>query len=392
MMKVCVATTAFPRWEGDGEGVFIWEAVRAIAKQGIEVTVVAMHTPGAPSVESREGITILRPPYWHPTQHELLRKDPGGLPITWRRYRLTRLQLPLFLLRHSMTIARVARESDLIHAHWTLSASAALIGQWYHHKPILATVQGSDIFQVPRLPLGQWFTKQTLTRSYHITALSNALKEQLLSMGIDDSKITIIPNGVNTSTFTPLPPRQRENIILFVGSLIQRKGANFLLKAMSLLAPSFPHYRLVIVGDGPQRITLQQLAGRLGIDHRVTFTGRLPQDQVKKWMRRAKVFVLPSTEEGMGVVLIEALASGTPVVASKVGGIPDVVTSDVGILVPPKNGQALADALRGILQNPSDWDKMSHRARQRAVEIYDWGQVSRRFVSLYHSILDDAYD
>ena len=161
---------------------------------------------------------------------------------------------------------------------------------------------------------------------------------------------------------------------------------------MSLLAPSFPHYRLVIVGDGPQRITLQQLAGRLGIEHRVTFTGRLPQHQVKKWMRRAKVFVLPSTEEGMGVVLIEALASGTPVVASKVGGIPDVVTSDVGILVPPKNSQALANALRGILQNPSDWDKMSHRARQRAVELYDWGQVSRRFVSLYHSILDNAYD
>ena len=390
MMKVCIATTAFPRWEGDGEGVFIWEAVRAIAKHGIKVTVVAMHTPDAPSIESREGITILRPPYWYPPRYELLRKDPGGLPITWRRYRLTRLQLPVFLLRHSMVIAKAARGSDIIHAHWTLSASAALMSRWYHHKPILTTVQGSDIFQIPRLPLGRWFTKQTLTRSYHITALSNALKEQLLSMGINDNKITIIPNGVNTSTFTPLPPRRRENVILFVGSLIQRKGANFLIEAMSLLAHGFPHYRLVIIGDGPQKTALQQLSSRLGIDQRVTFTGRLPQHQVKKWMQRARVFVLPSIEEGMGVVLIEALASGTPVVASKVGGIPDVITSDVGVLVPPKNSQALASALRDILQSPSHWDVMSRRARQRAVEIYDWGQVSQRFVSLYHSILDNT--
>ena len=389
-MKVCVATTAFPRWEGDGEGVFIWEAVRAIAKRDIQVTVVAMHVPGTPSIEKREGITILRPPYWYPPQHELLRKDPGGLPITWRRYRLTRLQLPLFLLRHSMAITKVARTSDIIHAHWTLSASAALIGQWHHQKPVLTTVQGSDIFQIPRLPLGRWFTKRTLTRSRHITALSNALKEQVLHLGINDNKITIIPNGVDTSTFTPLPSRQREDIILFVGSLIQRKGANFLLEAMASIAHNFPHYRLVLIGDGPQKTSLQQLAKRLGIDQRVTFTGRLPQHQVKKWMQRAKVFVLPSVEEGMGVVLIEALASGTPVVASNVGGIPDVITSDVGILVPPKDVQALANALRDILRDPSHWDMMSHRARRRAVEIYDWGQVSQRFVSLYHSILDNA--
>src|SRR5262245_34025105 len=105
-MKVCLAATTFPRFPGDGQGAFVWELARAVQRHGVGVRVVALHTPGAKSEESIEGIEIRRPRYWWPEEAESLRKDGGGLPMTLRNYPLARWQLPIFLARHSAAIAQ----------------------------------------------------------------------------------------------------------------------------------------------------------------------------------------------------------------------------------------------------------------------------------------------
>ncbi len=156
-LRVCVATTVFPHWCGHGEGTFIWQFVKALVGQGIEVRVVAMHSPGLPLRERWEGVQIVRPRYWWPVQAEMLRKDGGGLPINFRRYRLARVQLPALLLAHTAAIGRAARGCDLVHAHFTVAAAAALASQPWHRLPVVTTVHGSDIFQVPKLPLGAAF-------------------------------------------------------------------------------------------------------------------------------------------------------------------------------------------------------------------------------------------
>ena len=386
-MKICVVTTGFPRWAGDGQCAFIWEAARAIAHQGLQVRVVAMHSPGARTHEYIDGIEVLRPRYWWPERWEILRKEGvAGLPATWRKYPLGRLQIVPFVLVHTLVTAYCARACELIHAHWTLSAAAACLGRWIHHRPILVTLQGSDIFQVTRHPIGAWLTRNVLQHCDCITALSCALKEATTTIGTRPDKIQIIPNGVDTTRFTPPANEDRDNLILYVGSFIERKGVKYLLAAMPEVFRSFPRYHLVLIGEGPQYLPLKQLAESLGIAEWVTFLGFQPQDQIRTWMQRAKLLVLPSLEEALGVVLLEALACGTPVVASRVDGIRDVITPDVGGLVSPADPTALSKAIQGVLANPRQWADMSHHARERAVMNYDWDHIASQFIALYQSI------
>jgi glycosyltransferase involved in cell wall biosynthesis len=387
-----VATT-FPRWAGDGQGAFIWELARAVKRQGVEVEVVALHSPGSQSAEVIEDIEVARPRYWWPEAAESLRKDGGGLPITLRKYPLARLQLPFFMVRHSQTIAQRARHCDLIHAHWTLSGSAALWGRAIHRKPVLVTVQGSDVFQMAKSQLGAWFTRRVLNGSDQVTALSHALKDAAVQAGAKPEKIAIVPNGVDIHRFAPPeddrrgPPSEQPPIILFTGFLIKRKGVRYLLEALALLPSDMPRYRAVIVGEGPEEDALRAQVAALGLGERVEFAGFQPQAVVSEWMRQARVFVLPSLEEGQGVVLLEALASGTPVVASDVDGIRDVVVPEVGYRVAAADPVALAVALEQLLRSDAaTWQRMSQAARLRAVQVYDWDKIAARFVEIYEQM------
>lgn len=381
-----MVTTSFPRWMDDGEGTFVWHLARFVASHNVQVLVIAMHSPGARAYERMGNVEVIRPRYWWPEKWEMLRKAGGGLPVTWRRYPYARIQLLPFFLIHVLTIIRYARSCDLIHAHWTLSAAAACLGQPIHKRRVLVTVQGSDIFQVPQHPIGAFLTKEILSRCDFIVALSKALEAQVIQLGIRANKVRIIPNGVDTNQFTPLDAKNREPLILFVGSLIQRKGVKYLLQAMPDISHSFPDHRLVIVGEGPEAPFLQRLVKELQIEKRVSFVGAQPQQEVRKLMQRAKVLVLPSLEEGMGVVLVEALACGTPVVGSCVDGIQDVVTPDVGILVPPADPGALSENIGKILRDPARWVEMSRNARIRAETFYNWDIIAKQYIELYHKL------
>ncbi len=382
-MKVCFVTTSFPRWPGDGQGAFIWEAARAIKRQGVQVRVVAMHSPGARTYEVMEGIEVIRPRYWWPEKWELLKKEGGGLPIVWRKYPLARFQILPFIFAHSLATARYAQDCDLIHAHWTLSAAVAVLGKWKHRRRILGTVHGSDIFQVARHPVGGSITREALKRCDYVVAVSNALMKAAIALGVDPKKIQVVSNGVNTDVFAPPSDDCREKTILYVGSLIERKGVKYLILALPEILRNFPDYRLVLIGDGHELQILRTLANELGVANRVEFLGFVGHGEVRKWMQRAQLVVLPSLEEAQGVVLLESLSCGTPVVASQVDGIPDVISPDVGILVPPAVPAALSRAIQVILGNPTLWANMSRCARERAVIYYDWNVVARQWIDLY---------
>ncbi|MEM2057251.1 MAG: glycosyltransferase [Thermoproteota archaeon] len=382
-----MVTTSFPRWVDDGQGSFIWEAARAISQQGVRVRVVAMHSPGARTYECIEDIEILRPRYWWPEKLEILRKEGGGLPVVWKKYPIARLQIFPFIIVHTAATARFARDCDLIHAHWTLSAAAALLGRQIHRRPILVTLQGSDIFQAANVPKGSWITKNILLRCDCITALSNALAEAARSIGVHGRHIHIIPNGVDVNRFIPPIDGYRGNFILYVGSLIERKGVKYLINSMPIVLRFFPSYRLILIGEGPQYRELKQIVENLEIGERVVFLGFQPQEQVRSWLQRAKVLILPSLEEGQGVVLLEAMACGTPVIASQVGGIPEIVTDEVGVLVPPADPIALAEAIVSILSNSHWWNELSSCARERAVKHYSWDLIAKLYITLYESLV-----
>lgn len=384
-MKICFVTTNFPRYLGDSQAPFIWEAARAVAQQGHQVRVIAQHWPNCPTHEWMEEIEVIRPRYWWPESGEILRREGGGLPVIWQKSWLACWQMIPFILVHTLAVARYARDCDVIHAQWTLSAGAAWLSRIIHRRPIVATLHGSDIFQAAQGWLGTWLTRQVLQRCDRIIAVSEALAKAASKIGIPASRIIVIPDGIDLNQFTP-SENQREPLIVFVGSLIKRKGVIYLIEAMSHITSACPTVRLIIIGDGPERPALEQAAATACLTRRVTFVGQQPSQQVRQWLQAAQVFVLPSVEEGLGVVLLEALACGTPIVASQVGGIPEVVTSNVGLLVPPANSTLLAESITQLLSDTQRWLAMSQNARRRAEELYDWQQIAVRFVSIYREI------
>ncbi len=381
-MKICVAATTFPRWAGDGQGAYIWGLVDALARQGAAVRVVALHTPGAATYERIGAVEVWRPRYWWPEAAERLRKDGGGLPITLRQSQLARVQLPAFLAVWGATLARVARGCDVIHANWTVAGAMALATRPWHRKPILLTVHGSDIFAIPRHPVGAWLTRRVLTHVDYITAPSAALLDAAAKLGAFTARCEVVSNGIDLRNFHPSATRA-EPVILFVGFLIPRKGVRYLVEALALLPPRLADWRLVLVGDGPEEANLRAQVAALGLAERVEFAGSQPQDAVAAWMRRAQLFVLPSVEEGQGVVLLEALASGTPIVASDVGGIREVVTPEVGVRVPEADPAALAAALTDLLDDPARRHMMAMTARQVAAAQYDWDVIAAHVLALY---------
>jgi len=386
-MRVCIVTTAFPRWPDDGRGTFILDAARALQAQGAQVRVIAMHSPGAKTREMMGAIEVIRPRYLWPERLEVLQKEGGGLPIMWRKSRLARLALLPFSVAHTMAIMRYAQDCDIIHANWTLSAAAAWAGKFFHRRPIVVTVHGSDIFQAVRLRFVNRLTRMVLGRCDRILAVSRALVEAVVALGLPSSQIEIVSDGVDTDRFHP-PSADRDPLIVFVGSLIARKGLKYLIQAMLQLLQRFPDHHLAIIGEGPQQAELISLADTLRVIDNISFVGSQTPAQVSHWMQRAKLFVLPSVEEGLGVVLLEALACGTPCVATRVGGIPDVISSDVGILVPPADPSALSNAILAVLGEETVWKTMSQNARAGALERYSWRIIASHLIEIYHATIN----
>lgn len=386
-MKVLIVTTAFPRWYGDGRGAFIYEAAQAIKRQGCEVRVIAMHVPGAKTHEWMDGIEVIRPRYL-PERWEILAKDSAGLPQAWRTNPWAKLALIPFVVVHALTITRYAREADILHANWTLSGMVVWLTQWLHRKPYVVTVHGSDVFQGFEKPLIYWLSKITLENAGAVISVSNALYRKIIEKKINPKKLEIITNGVDFS-FIPFPIKkysERDNIILFVGSIFWRKGVIYLLESFAKVSYLLPEYKLIIIGDGDQIPLLKEKVQSNKLEGKVIFKGHLPHKEVIYWMHKSKVLTLPSLEEGQGVVLIEAMACGTPCIGSNVGGIPEIISQDNGWLVPPGDANALAEALKDALLSKEQWDIKSAKAYETA-RNFNWDKVAERIIEVYMGLI-----
>lgn len=388
-MNILEISTLFPRWPGDSRGPIILKIAQALNRLGHRVGVINMHGPNSKSYECWDGIEIFRPRYFWPDRFESLQDTGGGLPAAWEKRPFTRLLFPLLLLAQAKAIIAHAKDYDVLHAHFTIPAMAAVLTKPIHRKPIVVTVRGSDVYRIPKYPLGKTFNHIALSKCDKITAMSHDLLNEVRAAGIPSGKLEYIPPPIDLEKFPPGIWDKREPIILYVASLIERKGPRILIEAFHRIAEEFPSFRLVMVGKGPEAPQLNQLAVDLNLKNRIEFIEYLTQDQVADLMRRATLFVLPSLEEALGMVIVEALASGLPVIGTNAGGIPEVVTPDVGMLVPPGDAPALAEAMRTLLSNPGTLAQMSERAPKHVrLHFYTHDQNAAHLVSLFSSLID----
>jgi glycosyltransferase involved in cell wall biosynthesis len=157
---------------------------------------------------------------------------------------------------------------------------------------------------------------------------------------------------------------------------------------MAIIQEKHPDYQLLLVGEGRDRDEYEKLVHNLGLEGKVIFLGAQSQQSVSHLLQESRLFVLPSIEEGQGVVLVEAMASGTPCVGSRVGGIPDVITPEVGLLVEPGDVRGLAEAINMYLEDNYLWRNASQKARERVESTYDWFALAENMIEVYEKVLN----
>jgi glycosyltransferase involved in cell wall biosynthesis len=296
---------------------------------------------------------------------------------------------PRYLLR----IPRVRRlvrglRPDLLHAlHLT---SYGFLSVLCDVHPTLVSVWGTDVLEAPRLtPLHYLITRYALRRADHITATGLRLAEAAARYAPAGKPVTVVPYGVDLRQFRPQAREPRSEIAVgSVARLSKEKGLHYLLQAFAEVTERHPQARLVLAGQGPERQRLERLAARLGLGERVRFLGEVPHEQVPEVLQQLDIFAMPSTWEGFGVAALEAEAMELPVVASRVHGIPDVVVDgETGLLVPPRDRQALAAALERLIADGELRRRLGQAGRAFVAEHYSWEDNTAQMEALYQAAL-----
>ena len=381
-LRIAHVTATFPPYRG-GTGNVCRQHAAALAARGHQVRVVTAAMTGAPACEEQAGVMIRRLRPW---------LQVGNAPL-----------LPGLL--------GALRGVDVIHLHYpffggeltTLAAirTGAPLVITYHQDVLLPGVRGGVAWLL-RQTVGRW----TLRHAARVLFTSHDYGEASYArrlLGGRAARIDALPNGVDAQHFTPgqpdpaLRPQLQlgpaDQVVLLVAGLDHAhafKGVAVLLAAIAQLPPTV---HAVLVGDGDLRPSYQSAADVLGIAGRVHFAGRVSDAALTDYYRLADVAVLPSTSmgEAFGLVLLESLACGTPVVASRLPGVRTVVDHErTGLLVPPGDAAALAVALAALLADPARRAAMGAAGQVAVTERYTWPHIAAQLETIYHTVLDDA--
>ncbi len=387
-MKILTFSTLYPNREQPGHGIFVETRLRYLVASGKIDSRVIAPVPwfpltgqrygryGAyarvPQHETRSGIKVLHPRY--PVVPKVGMNITPHLLARWARASVARLIDEGF-------------DFDLIDAHYFYpdGVAAAMLGK-YFNKPVVITARGSDLTLFPNYKVPRKLISWAGQSAAGIITVCNALRDEALSLGMDPAKAVSLRNGVDLQLFQPVERaavRARLGLdsftLLAVGHLVPVKAQELAVAAL----PSLPDVRLLIAGNGPNRGMLEQLAQRLGVGPRVTFLGALPQASLRDYYGAADALVLPSEREGWANVLLEAMACGTPVIASRVWGTPEVVAApEAGLLMAERTAQALADAVRALRADYPD-----RAATRRYAERFSWDDTTAGQLALFAKVL-----
>jgi glycosyltransferase involved in cell wall biosynthesis len=265
----------------------------------------------------------------------------------------------------------------------------AIAAGWITLRPVLISVHGYTF----TVSYAQWLLRRFVClRSKLIRVNSRAVRRMVSSWGVDEGKMRLVSDRVDLSMFRPdvdcSEVRERLGLkwptLLYVGSLIELKGVETLLKALPLVKKSFPDVKLLLVGDGPLRGRLMELAEELGVKDLVVFVGQVEHHMVPKFMAASTLLIHPSLSESLGRVLLEAQASGRPVVASRAGGMREALREGVtGLLFTPGDHLDLAEKVLKLLSNPTLLANMGSEARRFMAERFEFWRLERQLVKLY---------
>jgi teichuronic acid biosynthesis glycosyltransferase TuaC len=390
-LRILVYTSLFPNSVQPLAGTFVRERLRYL-REFVDMSVIAP-VPYFPS-----WLHFSRWRNWARIPHS---ENCGGFDTKHPRY----LVIPkLGMATHGVsmfagTLRQVCdrlkeADFDLIDAHYVYpdGFAATLLGTFLK-KPVVVSARGSDINLFSQFRVIRPLIRQVLGRAQGLIAVSQALKEKMVRLGCRNENLAVVANGVDPHKFAPQPrldmrrklglPDDRK-IVIAVGHLDKNKGFHILIDAIARLKSS--GVMLVIVGEGPRRGYLESRIEELGLNDDVKLMGTVPHDELAPWYSAADVFCLPSSREGCPNVVLEAMACGRPVVATRVGGIPELVVSpNFGTLV-ERTVDGFTSALKDALHK--DWDDDAIAAHARS---HSWDNVTAQIMDVYSKALTQFY-
>lgn len=388
MIKLLTFSTLYPSSVRPNHGIFVETRLRYLLASGEVQSIVVAPVPWfpftsqyfgeyatyarTPREETRNGIRVLHPRF------ALLPK----IGMSTAPALLAAAALP--------TLRRLIREGydfDVIDAHYYYpdGVAAVILGKLLN-KPVVITARGTDINLIPQYARARRMICWAANRAAKSITVCEALRTSMIDLGIRADRIVALRNGVDLERFRPVDRAAQRKMLgldgftlLSVGYLIPRKAHHLIIEALPLL----PDTRLLIAGDGPEKEKLTKLAEALGVAARVTLLGALPQTELRNYYGAVDALVLTSSREGWANVLLEAMACGTPVVASNVWGTPEVVaTTEAGVLMEERTARGVAQAVKQLRAYYPD-----HAATRAYAEGFSWDDTTRGQIALFRQVL-----
>lgn len=381
-MRICVFSEYFFPYVGGGQ-VHAYELSKALIKRGCEIHIICNKMKKCKDHEIMDGIHIYRVGV------------VGAVNSIYRRG------------RYVLSSVKKAKELhkkchfDLIHAHVFGGALAGVVAGKTLHLPVVTTVHGLYLKIWKKIAeKGNFFSKRGemfIIKLPHdkIIAVSQMTARQIRGLGVSSKKIEVISNGVNLEKFNPevrsVKRRlgiKEDHIVAFFGRLWKVKGVEYLVKAIPSVVDEIPNVKFLMVGEGPQKESLMKLAEDLGISEHVMFHAPIDYSEMPAYIKASDCVVLPSLMEGLPVTALEAMACGVPVVATKVGGTPEVVKDGKnGFLLEPGRPEPIAKKVIQLLRDEKLRKRMGEAGR-KFVRKFDWDVIAGRTFEVYREAIE----
>lgn len=383
--------STFPRWKGDVEPPFVYELCRRLSKT-FSVQVLAPHASGAAVEDQMEGIRVTRYRYFFSRWENLA--FHGGILANLKQNPLRYALVPFFMMAQLLVLIRIVNrhQFDCIHAHWLIPQGLIAITACLFMKsapPVIVTSHGSDLFGLTGFVFNR-LKRFVALRSAAVTVVSHAMRDVLQELGIADSRINVIPMGVDLRhRFVPAVQRSASGALLFVGRLVEKKGLKYLIEALPLILEKHPNATLRIVGDGQEKERILELILELGIAEHVEFLGAVANETLTEIYQSSDVVVFPSVvAEGFGLVLVEALGCECATVVSESPAMQDIIENGKSaLIVPQKDPNLLAEKVSLLIDDDNLRQSLGKQGRQYVLERFDWEIITSQYKELLRSVM-----
>ncbi len=421
-LRALFVTTTYPLAQGDSIPAFVADLAQSLVKHhGIQVKVIAPHRAGSARYETVNGVEIERFQYALDPAQQCVAYG-GGIPDNLRNFPRAKFQLPAFFTAMAAAVWRNLHWADLIHAHWIEPAFLSMLAN-HLHRPLVISVHS---LKPRRSRLHAWTLKRAdrvlFNSRYTLSQAADkgyACRGQVIYQGYDEALFgtgaVVQPGGEKDSIELENPVGEESRhrnvelhqcrqslgisddatLIVALGRMIEVKGLHILAGAADAILANRPNVHLVIAGDGPQRPEIQRIVDQAASRGRIHLTGALPRAEVARLLAAADLFINPGVidsrgrAEGLGITTLEAMASGLPVIGSRVGGITETILDhQTGLLVPPGDPSALASAVNDLLEDPARRAQFGIAASEFARRNFTWPILAGQVARVYREVME----